>query len=106
MKGREKERERRARDLEKKAREQADQCEYRNSVINFPLRAFQDSSYMCLRFYVVVCSGGAGGTTGQPEQRAQHTETHSQQGQISALPQPPFSDHPSIKRIKLLVLPL
>lgn len=32
MKGREKERERRARDLEKKAREQADQCEYLNAV--------------------------------------------------------------------------
>lgn len=30
MRGREKEKERRERDLEKKAREQADQCEYLN----------------------------------------------------------------------------
>lgn len=56
MKGREKERERRARDLEKKAREQADQCEYlkadcdRNVIIIIIVVFFYLSSENMSRF--------------------------------------------------------
>lgn len=102
VKGREKERERRARDLEKKAREQADQCEYlnadydRNVIViiifyyyyyNFFYLSSENMSRFWLHgslFSVVLCSGGPGGATGQSEQRAQHAEIHSQQGRIQA----------------------
>lgn len=115
MKGREKERERRARDLEKKAREQADQCEYLNAdcdrnviiiiifiiiIIIFFYLSSENMSRFWLHgslFSVVLCSGGPGGATGQSEQRAQHAETHSQQGRIQApqhKKQPPLSHHP------------
>lgn len=115
MKGREKERERRARDLEKKAREQADQCEYRNIVVifssfifAFPLRAFQDSSSMFYCFvFLLFCA-----VVALEEQRANlnrelSTLRHTHNKVRLSVPLKKTAtvvspSIPSIKRIKLL----